>query len=283
MPYSYRNSILTAGLLVSIFFIICFAFSIIVLWKLTSGDFSLVYSSLEEQPAHSWWLHYRESSANSALFFWHIGGLTGLFLVCILTTIVLKRIFRRTASAEIFFFVFFLYSLSFEAIWTWNAVLTIRGSPVFIGVLLTKITHFGRLFGLMSLVISSLNALEISRQKFSILLAGSFLISLVLIDILPMDSSVLLSNFHYRPGDERGLWIITLALEAVAIVNYLVAAYRRERRELALIALGILLILVGRELLLFWSGPLHISIGLALTSVGIWFFTKQINRIYLWT
>jgi hypothetical protein len=275
MPYGYRNNILTAGIvLMSVMLIAYFVTLILIVFTGWAG-FEQIFHKIEDQASaetRSSWYHL-----------WYSGGLFLLILICFFSCTVLKRLYQRTASAEIFFFMFFLFSISFEVIWLWSGVAIVTGAPVFLGILLSKILLFGRFFGLISLLFSSLYAIEMSYQKFPILMLSPVLISLALTYTLPIDSSALTNNFLYKLGDIKSHWIVTIVLEIVTILNFLIAAYKREKPSFAWIALGVLLILLGREMLIFMHSPLPIAISILLAIIGIWLFSRQIYRIYLWT
>jgi hypothetical protein len=283
MFYGYRSTILIAGLVFT--GLILFGYLLTFILILNTGwiGFEQIFSRVQNTAGSTWWLFHPGERKPGWLYIWYLAGLFALLLICLVSSFVLTRIYRRTASAEIFFFLFFLYSISFEAIWLWNAIAIVKSAPIFLGITLSKVVHFGRFFGLISLLFSSLYAIEISYQKFPILMLSPILVALALTYVLPIDSSVLMTSFLYKLGDEKSHWIVTLALEVVTVLNYLIAAYRREKNQFVWIATGVFLILLGRELLSFMLGPLTIVLSLVLAVAGIWLFSKKIYRLYLWT
>ena len=283
MPYGYRNTILVFGLAFTSIILIGYLITFILILCTDWVGFEQIFSQVQDRNQSTWWPLYPGATSRGGQHLWYLGGLFLLMLICVISCTVLKRLWERTASAEIFFFLFFLYSISFEAIWLWSAIAIAKEAPVFLGVMFSKIILFGRFFGLISLLFSSLYAIEMSYQKFPILMLTPILISLALAYTLPIDSSVLMSNFLYRLGDAKSHWIVTIVLEIVTILNYLIAAYRREKRPFVWIALGVFLILLGRELLILMLGPLPTAISIVLAIAGIWIFSKQIYRLYLWT
>ena len=282
MTYGYRNSVLTIGLAASFISIVGFVVSLGFLLSTVWADSGSITQAFPGLPVHSWWLLYTDTSLSELEYLWNLGGLFLFLLIVMASCVILKRIYQRTASSEIFFFMFFLFSLTIEGLRTLNALLILEGAPVFVGVMLSKVIHFARFFGLFSFLFASLYSIEVSNQKFRILIMTSFLISLALTYVMPIDSSILLSNFLYKLGDEKSTWFITLILEIAVLANFLVAAFRKERREFALLALAVLLILAGREFVFFMSVPVFIGAGLVLTIVGIWLFRNQVHTIYLW-
>lgn len=282
MPYGQRNTILIAGLVFMGMLLLAYVVSAFLLFTLTDGRLGELTHLRPEVTPHPWWLEYFETPASEALYLWKTAGLFVLLVVCFVAGLVLRRLYQRTASAEIFFFLFFLYSLSFEATWSWNAILIHLGSPVLLNVILSKVTYFGRLFGLLALLTSSLYAIEISQQKFSLLLLSAFLVSLAFIYVLPVDASYLTANFLYDFGDRTSVWLVVVVLEVAVALNFFVAAHRRERGEFVYAGVAMIVIAAGKELT-HLGGPLQISCGTLLLAAGIWMFGSRIYRVYLWT
>jgi len=283
MPYGYRNTILVFGLALTSIILIGYLITFILILCTDWVEFEQIFTRVQDQNQSTRWPVYLGATSLGGQHLWYLAGLFLLILICVISCTVLKRLWERTASAEIFFFLFFLYSISFEAIWLWSAIAIVKEAPVFLGIMLSKIILFGRFFGLISLLFSSLYAIEMSYQKFPILMLTPILISLALAYTLPVDSSVLMRNFLYKMGDAKSHWIVTIVLEIVTILNYLIAAYRRGKRAFVWIAVGVFLILLGREFLIFTLEPLPTAISIILAIAGIWIFSKQINRVYLWT
>ena len=282
MPYGQRNAILISGLLFAGALLLAYIASAVLLFSITGGELQQLSKLRPELTSDPWWLEDLESPSSNALYLWKTVGLFVLLAAAFVAALVLRRLYQRTASAEIFFFLFFLFSLSFESIWSWNAILIHLGSPVLLNVVLSKVTYFGRFFGLLALLTSSLYAIEISQQKFSLLLFTAFLVSLAFIYVLPVDASYLTANFLYGLGDRTSMWLIMGVLEAAVAVNFFIAAHRRERSEFVYAGAAAVVIAVGKELTNL-GGPAQILAGVVLLGVGVWLFSSRVYRVYLWT
>jgi putative Mn2+ efflux pump MntP len=73
-----------------------------------------------------------------------------------------------------------------------------------------------------------------------------------------------------------------IGILSMAVVSFLVGAYTRGAREYLYIALGALLVSLGRGFLLSadsWATPLP---GLIMLILGTWFITRRLHQVYLW-
>lgn len=275
MVLNVRNNILLAGIFIS-FIILC---SILMsLYLFVNSE--ILFPSKFEFKLQYWWFIYSDSPVTPGFLLDSIINITIFLLFCFIAGLIFRRLFKKIASPEIFFYAVFLFSFSFEGFRVFLLYIEL-GMPVYLGLLFSRIVIFGRFFGLMAIFLSSLYALEIKYQKFGTLLGGALVLSLIIAYIVPMDSSVILSQLMYKPGDELSIFIANISLGFFAIVNFLVAAIKRNKRFFYII-LASLLILLGRELFLFIAGPVTGSAGLAFLFVGTFLFYRHIDRIYLW-
>ena len=233
-------------------------------------------------PAHFWWLRYGSAPAAYAGLTWDIAGLFALLLVCLVAGIVLRRLYHRTASAEVFFIIFFLCSLALEALRIWNGLFLLEVLPLSISTIGTRIVYFGRIFGLVCLLFGSVYAVEIRFKRFGVLLLCSIFLSLVFAYVLPLDSSVILSNFLYRLGDERSTLLFVLVLQIAIGLNFFIAGLKRQQRGFVFAAISVLLMLAGRDLLLFQISLFSLIAGELVFVAGLGLFSRQMRRLYLW-
>ncbi|RPJ06077.1 MAG: hypothetical protein EHM28_10815, partial [Spirochaetaceae bacterium] len=134
-----------------------------------------------------------------------------------------------------------------------------------LGVVATRIVYSGRLAGLISLFTASLYALDLNYQKFEVVVGIEFLVSALLAFSISFDRDVVLSSGLHKPGDEQGLFIITLALLLLTVINYFLAAYRSHSFYTAG---AMIVILAGREILFFTLDPVTLIFGTLILSGG---------------
>ena len=214
--------------------------------------------------------------------YWNfMGALTSLAVVTA-SIHFLRRLYARTASPEIFFFLFFLLSISFEALRGVNAILILNEAPDMIVRILTRCVNFGRFFGLLSLLFSSLYAVGVSFQRFGIIILASVSLALTLAYTLPLHRTLLQANFLFRLGDESGAWFSVLAIKIFILLDYLIAALKRKKAVYVLIMAAVMLLLVGREILLVFSSPVRIAVAVCISILGIAGFGRIMGRLYQW-
>ncbi|MBN2534130.1 MAG: hypothetical protein JXB88_14670 [Spirochaetales bacterium] len=275
MVVSVRNNILLAGIIL-LFLIFCgilYSFSLFI-----TADV-LFPGKLNVKPQY-WWFLYKETPVTPGFLLNSIIIILIFILFCFIAGILFRRLFIKIASPEIFFYTIFLFCFSFEGFRVFLLYIQL-GMPVFLGLLFTRIVIFGRFFGLIAFFLSSLYSLEIKYQNFGILLGGGLALSLIAAYIVPLDSSIILSQLIYKPGDELSIFLANVALGFFAIINFLIAAFLRNKRFLY-VTLTSLFIFGGRELFLFITGPVTGAAGICLLITGTYFFYRQIDKIYLW-
>lgn len=279
MRYGYRNSAtivaLAAAALQSAGFLLATAL-------ISHEGLNAFLLSRPSVTAHSWWLVYKDVQPGLNYYIWDTGGVMLFLLICFVAGIFLRKIYQRTASAEVFFAIFFLCSITFEALRIWNAYLILKGVSISICVIVTRFTYFGRIFGLVCLLFSSLYAIRIHFQGFGVLLLSALFLSFAFAYVLPIDRALIMSNFLYKLGDERSLWLLTLILKIAIFLNFLIAAAKRHDFSFVVSAFAALLILSGREFLLYHGPVLRLGVGLCIAVTGIWIFGRQMTKIYLW-
>lgn len=277
MLVGFRNNILIGGLILSFF---CLFFLLCGVYNLFTSGFS--FNDVKMIKTNIWWFTYQDTGPQGAIYIWGIISIISLLLIIFISGWFLRNLFKKTASPELFFYIIFLFSFSFESFRLINIFINYYEIPVHFGMLNSRLIYFGRLFGLVSLLCSSLYALDIKYQKFGTLLGGAAFLSLIVAYTLPLDSSVFLTNFLYRPGDEQGLFLLNISFMVFIVMNFIIAAIKKERRYF-LIMLAVILVLAGRELLFFAIHPGSIIPGLLLVVFGTGFFSRQIDKIYFWS
>jgi hypothetical protein len=277
MTINLRNSLLILGLFIAILCIFAFPVSVFLLHR---ADW--LNHPLSQLVSHQWWLTYHTASPSSAQYLWYAAVIFANAVFVFVIGVILKAFYRRTASAEVFFFLVFLFTFPFELLKPWNAVLSIHGGSILVNLVLSRIIFFGRFFGWAALFISSLYAIDIRYHKFGILLLIALLLSLTLASSMPVDTSTLLADFLFRLGDETAILFITLISQLLAVTNYFVAAYRRQNRRFILAAVAILLVIVGNHGVTFFGSPVQLMLGFFAGAAGTLLFLRQMNEIYLW-
>jgi hypothetical protein len=275
MTLGVRNTILRLGLIVSIGLLGAYGYWA---YRILSGEMQL--SALSVAAEQSWLLLRWETQPNQLL--WAIGGLGFLGLFVPTTVSVLTRFFRKVAAPEMFFFVVFVLALSFDL---FKLVHPLRHAVEFArvySVSATRVVLFGHILGVFALFASSLYVAGVTYQKTGTALGFAALIAFALVYSIPVDSLTLLPNFVYQAGEERSLQIVVLVLQGLSVLNCAYGAFLSQDRGYLVLCLGLLLVIVGRQLLYYLASPTSIALGALLLLGGTALFVGKSRNMYLW-
>lgn len=193
----------------------------------------------------------------------------------------LRVYFKKTTSVEIFFFSFFILSLSFESLRVLQIVLHYQNTSILFGILVTRLIFFGRFFGLLCLFFSGLFTTWLEFQRVGIVLSISFLIPLLLSLVIPVGTDIQ-PDLLYSLGNRWDLRIFEVAVEFFSVMNFFIAASIIRARDYAWMGAGILLLLIGREMTLTFMGIPALLIGTASLLSGSVLFGGKTHSLYLW-
>ena len=190
--------------------------------------------------------------------------------------------FEKTQSPEIFFFGFFIISLSFEFTRIAIPLKVVLPYPAMHLISAARVLLFGRYFGIFSLFAAGACAAGLNAQRqqtvFFMLVLAALIIALnVPVDSLTWDTSLkMLNGYSYMFNlVEAGILIIT-------ILTFFISAHTRGNRSYTVIGIGVLLAFFGRNILIgsdTWITPVP---GFILLAAGSWFVCSRLHRIYLW-
>ena len=261
MSLQLRKLFLTAGAIVSLLFFLLFCCILLLLvqqaWNAPKKIFPL------------------ELSSNLACI-----GCISLFSVA--GGFGFRRLFRRTSALEIFFFLAFILSLSFDSLKILNYYFYVAHIPPFYGTLVTRAVYLGFFLGTFFLFTGSLFSGELTYQKIGTVLGIVVVFSLSLVYSFPVDETVFLPTLLYRVGGAAYILLVRYGLEALTLLGYARSAYLAGSAEQWFICLAVLLMLTGRELLFFFSFPLVIAAGFILLICGVLLFSQKIYSKHLW-
>jgi len=206
----------------------------------------------------------------------------GAVAYSLVSIILIYYFFEKTQVPEIFFFGFFVISLSFEFARIMIPLNGVFSFPAMFLVSASRILLFGRYFGLFSLFATSVYAagLDVQRQHnvFFIMVLAALIISLnVPIDSLVWDSSLKMQN-----GYRSMFTMLDTGILVVTILTFFISSYTRGSKTYLLIGLGSFLVFIGRNILLAsdtWITPFP---GLLILAAGTWLIASRLHREYLW-
>jgi hypothetical protein len=276
MLISVRNNLLLVFVLVSLLFFtgLCILLSVMNfqlqvniadLGTLTTNDF--------------WFLYSTKAVMGLGEYVSAIASTLALLAIGIGFGIAFRNLFKRTITPEIFFFCVFLLTFCFDAFRFCNVLFILMKTPVYYSLVTSRIVYFGRLLGMISLLVMSLYSAKIKYQGYETLIGLAAIIALTLTYSIPIDSTVFLSNLLYKLGDETGVFLIFISLEVFTLVNLVGAAVNRDSKYYLMVPF-MALVICGREILNFQVSPVFAAIGVACLFAGSLGVYRRIDKIY---
>lgn len=190
--------------------------------------------------------------------------------------------FRKTVSAEIFFFAFWLATLSFESFRLIHLFLAIGGSSDSVLAIVDKLYMGMKFIGYMSIFISGLYAAGMRNERqFSIMLA-CFGISIALASILPMNTGIWMWNLMFQVGYSSLIEGFSLAIILITVANYLIAVRVRGDKAYYYITLGIAAVAMGAHFASRDGSPSLSLLSLIVMGLGSVLYIYKLHSFYLW-
>ena len=193
-----------------------------------------------------------------------------------------RRLFRRMSSLEIYFFLVFLVTLSFDGLRILNWIFLLRQVTPYFGGMVTRIVYFGYFMGLFCMFTSSIYSGEISYQKAGTLLSVLGTLSLALSYSMPVDITILTPILLYRVGGEEYLLLVRGGLMVLTVLSFARSAFQSRSREEWAICVAAAVLLVGREITFFHSDTPLGFVGISLLGIGSFYFSRKSYLKHLW-
>jgi hypothetical protein len=191
--------------------------------------------------------------------------------------------FRKTTSPEIFFFIIFLVSMSFDSLKATFTLLEVMSFSPAYGALITRAVYFGRFLGTLAILTGGLFFLGAEYQRMEIYLGVAFLLALSLSAAVPVDITETEANLLFRLGNARELGIISALFLGFGVFNYALFAVQNSSRDHVLMAGGLALVIAGREMLFFMNNTFAIIAAFLMLIVGTTLFGERSHAVHLWS
>jgi len=268
----------------NIFFKIGIAFSAVCALAVLGASFLTisVYSEMDRSIRRpSGFFHFITGFMDNDYLAVHV-SLSALVLFSLIGLILIYYYFERTSAPEILYIAIFAISFSFEVIRLILPLQIIFNFSSFYVLIASRLLLFARFLSIFSLFAAGLCAAGLEVQKtrnviFVVIIAALVVIMGVPIDVLNWDSS-----FNMVNGYSSLFRMIEMTAFLTTMISFVIAAKIRGTREYNYVAIGILLALSGRHVLLTadtWAGPV---LGILLLSVGTVFLCSKLHKIHLW-
>jgi hypothetical protein len=221
-----------------------------------------------------WWFTYAPAPAQYPVVAY--AGIVAMAAIAMFFALRLRWAFSRTASAEAYFFSFFLCSLSLDALRV-LAALNTHGSAIMM-LLVSRMVYAGRLFGTLCLFGASLFGQELRASRLGTFVGIAALVGLMFAYVLPLDSAMALANGIYRLGDERGAALVFFSMYLFVLLNPVVTAVREQSATPLLHAAAFALALAGREILTYAPSAGGTAAGAAVLTAGCILFSARAEK-----
>ncbi len=207
-------------------------------------------------------------------------GLCALYSALVLGFILYS--FRKTVSAEIYFFSFWVLSIGLEALRLLVFDFASGGGSVYWQIAATKALLFARYAGYLSLFASGLYAAGFRNEKLGTVAAVVLGISFGLATAMPINTGSFAPTLELRAGYVGINSILALAVAIVTVADYLYAAHSTGEGAYRIVAAGAAVLLVGHRLLTTQWNPFAMIVGFVLLVAGSWLFVSRLHAYYLW-
>lgn len=204
------------------------------------------------------------------------------FVFSLVAGYFMKTYFRKTTSAEIFFFILYILSLSFRGLISFQIYVIFGSIPSLYGVLLTRFFIFGEIFGAGCLLCAGIFPTGIKSTRYGLFLGLVFLIAVIIATSIPIDSSALKPNLLYAIGNQKELTTVLYVLKFLAVVNFFIAGFFKNNREYFFLGLAILMTAIGVEVMVVFESRILEAAGLLSLCSGTVLFANRIHSVYMW-
>jgi hypothetical protein len=209
-------------------------------------------------------------------------SLAALVVFSLVGLYVILSFFEQTATPEILYISFFIFSFTFEIIRFIIPMHLIYTIPSFYILIAMRILLFARYFGIFSMVAASLCAagleVQMNRNLILIIIAAA----LVIVTGVPIDIQSWNTSLNVIYGFSSIFRVIETTAFLAAVTSFFIASNVRGSVEYVYIGIGVMVAFIGRYFLLNfdnWAGPIP---GIIMLSFGTWFACSKLHRIYLW-
>lgn len=190
--------------------------------------------------------------------------------------------FKKTQAIEISFFVFYLFSIGFEAVRLISPYYSFSNYVFESMTYISRIVYFFRLAGFISLFIGSIFALKIiTRQIFYTMFFIAF-ISFSMVSSVPINNFAINQYFISDIEFTYSYMLIALAFILLACFNYIFAAFTKNSKEYIFVAATLFSFTLGQIILLTAGSLFKLIIGSGMFLTSCVFYLKDIHRYHLW-
>jgi len=256
MTINTRNKTILSGLGLAVLLFCGFLVSVILILKQTSAEINLLIT---------------------------LASLALELVFAIAAILILYFSFNKTKSPEIFFFIIFLLSMSFNSLKASFVLVNILDFAPYYSGLLTRAVYFGRFFGTLAVLVSGLFCLGAEYQRIEIYLGVTFLLAFTLSAAITIDLTETEAHLLYRMGNNTELLIISALFLCFGVFNYILYAVQNSSKDHVLMAVGLALVIGGREVIFFSRNLIALIVAYIMLIGGAMLFGGRNRAVHLWS
>jgi hypothetical protein len=196
--------------------------------------------------------------------------------------ILIRFFFERTSAPEILYISFFALSFSFESIRLTLPMHLLYGFPSFYLLGASRVLFFARYFSIFSLFIAGVYAAGMDVQKTRNVIFFLIITVLVISLGVPIDIQTWDTGLNTISGFSSMFKMIEITVLIITVLSFFIAVKVRGSGDYVYVGIGVVLAMIGRNILLGtdnWAGPVP---GILLLSFGTWFLCTRLHKIHLW-
>jgi hypothetical protein len=190
--------------------------------------------------------------------------------------------FRKTVSAEIYFYAFWVLSVGLEVLRLALFNLVAGDCSGYWQIATAKALIFARYAGYFSLFMSGLYAAGFHNEKLGTVSAIILALSFALAAIMPINTGSFAPTLELKPGYASLNEGLAAIVALITVANYIYAATSTGEASYKLVALGAALFLIGHGLLTTQWNPIAMIAGFVLLVEGSWLYVSRLHSYYLW-
>jgi hypothetical protein len=190
--------------------------------------------------------------------------------------------FRKTVSAEVFFFAFWLAAHSVESVRLLHLVLAINGMQESGLAAIDKFFAGVRFLGYMTIFISGLHAAGMRSERYFSVIFACFAIAIGFASALPVNTGLWDWNLMFKSGYALLIRGFSAAAMAMTVANYLIAVRLKGDKSYILIAVAIAAITASAYFVGADNTPLISLISILVMSSGCALYIGRLHAYYLW-
>ena len=204
-----------------------------------------------------------------------------LILFSVVSLFILRQFFYKTNNTEIYFFMLFIISLTFE--FSRPLILLVQELNLsFLYIMfLSRAAYFSKMLGVFALFVIAMASSDVGNNKFNTPLILIFILSFMFSSTIPLSDHAL-DNSYFMPGFFSYYFFTLLFIEFLVIIIFIINFFQKRNNEYLYLAISTLFIALGREITFYMVSIEYFCAGMIFMIAGTILFSNKLRDIYKW-